>query len=131
VDDVAAEVLYPTLAVVLYQVKGRELQNACFRVYNDWTAEFCSYNPRGLIGEGIRELERCAKKGLRSVMILGNPSIPYSDHAYDPFWRAAQEHNMLLALHVITGTTRLSTIVATVLGGGKGNHRRDVYGAHL
>jgi predicted TIM-barrel fold metal-dependent hydrolase len=131
VDGVAAEVLYPTLAMVLYQVQERELQNACFRVYNDWTAEFCSYNPRRLIGAGlvalldigagIRELERCAKKGLRSVMISGNPSIPYRDHAYDPFWQAAQEHNMLLALHVITGTTKESTSVATVLGGGKGN----------
>jgi predicted TIM-barrel fold metal-dependent hydrolase len=131
VDGVAAEVLYPTLAMVLYQLQDRELQNACFRAYNDWTAEFCSYNPRRLVGaglvalldidEGIKELQRCAKKGLRSVMISGNPSIPYRDHAYDPFWQAAQEHNMLLALHVITGTTKESTSVATVLGGGKGN----------
>src|ERR1700732_3937508 len=30
VDGVAAEVLYPTLAMVLYQVQDRELQNACF-----------------------------------------------------------------------------------------------------
>ncbi len=129
VDGVAAEVLYPTLGMPLFQLKDMDLQRACFRVYNDWTSEFCSYNPRRLvgaglvalddIGEGIKELERCAKLGLRDVMISGSPEISYNKRVYDPFWQAAQEHNMPLALHVITGTSKESTGAANVLSGEK------------
>jgi len=129
VDGVAAEVLYPTLGMPLFQLKDMDLQRACFRVYNDWTAEFCSYNPRRLVGaglvsladisEGIKELERCAKLGLRDVMISGSPEISYNKRVYDPFWQAAQEHNMPLALHVITGTSKESTGAANVVFGEK------------
>ena len=41
VDDVCAAVLYPTLGMPLFQLKDEALQRACFRVYNDWAAEFC------------------------------------------------------------------------------------------
>ncbi len=90
VDGVCAEVLYPTLGMPLFQLKDEELQQACFRVYNDWAAEFCSYNPKRLVGAAlisptdmtaaIAELERCAKLGLREAMISGNPPVPYGDH---------------------------------------------------
>lgn len=119
VDGVVAEVLYPTLGMPLFQLRDDELQQACFRVYNDWVGEFCSYNRKRLIGAGlvstaeigeaIRELERCAKMGLRGVMVSGNPQVPYSDHLYDPFWQAASEHSMPIVLHVITGSTKEST----------------------
>lgn len=126
VDGVVAEVLYPTLGMPLFQLRDDELQQACFQVYNDWTAEFCSYNRKRLIGAGlvstaeisaaIRELERCAKMGLRGVMISGNPQVPYSDRLYDPFWQAASEHNMPLVLHVITGSTKESTAGSPATG---------------
>ena len=48
VDGVCAEVLFPTLGMPLFQLKDDELQRACFRVYNDWAAQFCSYNPKRL-----------------------------------------------------------------------------------
>ena len=119
IDGVVAEVLYPTLGMPLFQLKDEELQRECFHVYNDWAAEFCSYDRKRLLAaalipltdmtEAVGELERCAKKGLRGVMVSGNPSVPYSDHVYDPFWEAAAEHNMPIVLHVITGSTNDST----------------------
>src|SRR6266849_9332212 len=68
IDGVQAEVIYTTLGMPLFGLDDDELRRACFGAYNDWLAEFCSYNPKRLvgnalvsledIGEGIKELER-------------------------------------------------------------------------
>lgn len=115
IDGVQAEVLYTTLGMPLFGLYDTDLQRACFRVYNDWVAEFASHNPRRLhaialisledIEEGARELERAAKIGLKGAMIWGAPprEKPYWNKVYDRFWAAAQDLDMLLSLHVITG----------------------------
>jgi predicted TIM-barrel fold metal-dependent hydrolase len=122
IDGVEAEVLYTTLGMRLFSLDDAGLQRACFGAYNDWLAEFCSYNPKRLvgnalvsledIGEGIKELERCAKIGLRGAMIWGSApeDRPYSSRMYDPFWQAASELEMPLSLHVITGRGRESKL---------------------
>ncbi len=115
VDGVEAEVLYTTLGMTLFSLPDVELLQACFKTYNDWAAEFCSYNPKRLtavalialedIEEGVRELRRCAKLGLKSAMICGAPTAdkPYHSRIYDPFWAAAQELSMPISLHLVTG----------------------------
>ena len=50
VDGVEAEVLYTSLALPMFALPDLELQQACFRVFNDWMAEYCSYNRKRLIG---------------------------------------------------------------------------------
>src|SRR5689334_15907937 len=35
-DRVSAEVLFPTFGLTMYAIEDAELQEACFRVYNDW-----------------------------------------------------------------------------------------------
>jgi uncharacterized protein len=115
-DGVVAEVLYPSLGMHTFRIKDTELQIACFRVYNDWVAEFCSYNPQRMLGvglisvrdvpKGIEELQRCAKLGLRGGMIASSPPAekPYSHPDYDPLWRAAAELEMPLSLHAGTSS---------------------------
>ncbi len=49
-DGVVAEVLYTTLGFRLFWLLDPELQRECFRVYNDWLAEYCSYAPKQLRG---------------------------------------------------------------------------------
>jgi len=109
-DGVVAEVLYSSLGIVLFNLKNVELQQACLRVYNDWLAEFCAHNPKRFIGVGlcsvdalpdVSEIERCAKMGLKGVMILASDAIerPYSDERFDPLWRVASETNMPISLH--------------------------------
>lgn len=114
IDGVEAEVLYTTLGMPLFSLPDAELQRACFAVYNDWLAEFCSYSPRRLIGSAlislydppaaVAELERCQKAALRAAMITAAPpaSRPYSSPEYDRFWQAASELGMPLSLHIIT-----------------------------
>jgi predicted TIM-barrel fold metal-dependent hydrolase len=118
-DGVEAEVLYTTLGFRLFWLKDAELQRACFRVYNDWLAAYCSYAPKRLKGlalislydpkEGARELERCAQLGLKGAMIWCSPPAdqPYSLKSYDPFWAAAQDLDMPVSLHAITGMERI------------------------
>jgi len=122
VDGVEAEVLYTTLGMPLFGLNDANLQRACFHVYNEWLTEFCSYSPKRLIGtalisledigEGVKELEHCAKRGLRGAMIWGSPPAdrPYSSPAYDPLWQVASDYRMPLSLHVITGKGKESDV---------------------
>jgi predicted TIM-barrel fold metal-dependent hydrolase len=118
-DGVEAEVLYTTLGFRLFWLKDAGLQQACFRVYNDWLASYCSYAPRRLKGlalislydpkAGAQELERCARLGLKGAMIWCSPPAdqPYSSEIYEPFWAAAQALDMPVSLHAITGMERI------------------------
>ena len=114
-DGIAAEVLYTTCGFVLFWIEDAAFQEACFRAYNDWMAEFVAHDPKRFAGLGlvslidvdhaVRELTRCKEMGLSGAMIWAKPpeDRPYSDAAYDPFWAAAQEMNMPLSLHTLTG----------------------------
>jgi predicted TIM-barrel fold metal-dependent hydrolase len=114
IDGVEGEVLYSTLGMPLFGLWDTELQQACFRVYNDWLAQFCSYSPKRFVGigliplddidEAIKELGRCRKIGLAGGMIWGSPpeDKPYNSPIYDRFWQAAAELRMPLALHIVT-----------------------------
>src|SRR5207245_9489341 len=42
VDGLSAEVLYPTPLLGLYALEDAGLQEACFRLHNDWLIEYCS-----------------------------------------------------------------------------------------
>src|ERR1700747_948803 len=45
-DGVEADVLYTTLGFRIFWLKDPGLQADCFRVYNDWLAEFVGYDPK-------------------------------------------------------------------------------------
>jgi predicted TIM-barrel fold metal-dependent hydrolase len=117
-DGVEAEVIYSSLGLPLFALDDPELQCASFRVYNDWIAEFASHDRKRLypvplisledVSQGVKELERCAKMGLRGAVIWADPPADkqYDDPLYDPFWDAAQELEMPLTLHIITERKR-------------------------
>src|ERR671911_3083201 len=50
VDGVSAEVLYPTLGLRLFALEDAELQEACFRIANDWLIDYCAAAPGRLVG---------------------------------------------------------------------------------
>ena len=118
-DGVLAEVLYTTYGMPLFNLPDSDLQRACFKSYNDWVAEFAGHNPKRLypiglvsledIADGVKELERCARIGLRGAQIWGAPPSdrPYWSRVWDPIWSAAQEFRMPLSLHVGTGKREL------------------------
>ena len=114
-DGVSGEVLFPTLGLRLYAMEDANLQEACFRAYNDWLIEYCSVAPDRLFGVGtisvydidnaIEEMRRCKNAGLVGAMIWQVPpeNLPFSSDHYERFWAAAQDLEMPVQLHILTG----------------------------
>ena len=114
-DGLAAEVIYASMGMPLFGLEDAQLRMECFRVFNDWAAEYCRHDPKRLvplgllaledIGAAALELERISRNGVRGAMIWSEPpdDKPYCHPDYDPFWAAAQEANFPLSLHVLTG----------------------------
>ncbi len=97
IDGVSGEVVYPTIGLLVYWLRDSGLLSAICRAYNDWAAEFGNQYPdriKGLamvnlddIDEGVRELERAARLGLKGSMISVFPPEErgYDSPIYDPF----------------------------------------------
>ncbi len=114
-DGVSAEVLYPTHGLRALSLDDPALEEACTRVYNDWLIDYCQAAPDRLIGNAIlsmynidgaiQEMERCRKAGLRGSVIwqVPPPEIPFTSDHYNPFWAAAQDLNMPVNLHILSG----------------------------
>jgi predicted TIM-barrel fold metal-dependent hydrolase len=114
-DGVEGDVLYTTLGFRMFWIRDAGFQRACFQVYNDWLAEFCSYAPKRLKGLGLislydpkqaaQDLAECRKKGLAGAIIWASPpeQLPFFSDVYDPFWAAAQDLAMPLSLHEFAG----------------------------
>jgi len=112
-DGVAAEVIYPTVGMLLCNHKDYDYKKACFDAYNQWIAAYCSAHPDRLIGtgqtamrsveKGISDLQRIKDLGLKGVMMPGNPQVEdYDSPIYDPFWEAAIDLGMPLSFHILT-----------------------------
>jgi predicted TIM-barrel fold metal-dependent hydrolase len=114
-DGVSAEVLYPTLGLKLFGLDDAELQEGCFRAYNDWLVDYCKVASDRLVGvslisvynidHAIQELERTRKLGLLGAEIWQVPhaDLPFTSDHYDRFWAAAQDLNVPISLHILTG----------------------------
>jgi len=112
-DGVAAEIIYPTVGMLLCNHKDFDYKKACFDAYNLWITEYCSAHPKRLIGvgqtamrsveEGIEDLRKIKELGLKGVMMPGNPAVAdYDDKAYDPFYEAAVDLGLPLSFHILT-----------------------------
>jgi predicted TIM-barrel fold metal-dependent hydrolase len=114
-DGVSAEVLYPTHGLRALSLDDPELERDCARVYNDWIIDYCSAAPDRLIGlamlsmydveKGILEMERCREAGLRGSIIwqVPPPELAFTSDHYERFWDAAQDMDMPVNLHILSG----------------------------
>jgi uncharacterized protein len=112
-DGVSAEVIYPTVGMILCNHRDFDYKKACFDAYNLWIAEYCATHPERLIGcgqtamrsveEGIEDLRKIKSMGLKGVMMPGNPAVAdYDDPVYDPFYQAAIDLELPLSFHILT-----------------------------
>ena len=49
-DGVSAEIIYPTVGMMLCNHPDFDYKQACFQAYNRWIAEYCSDGPDRLLG---------------------------------------------------------------------------------
>ena len=114
-DGVDLEILYPTPRIgnqLVWHRDDVDFHIACIRAYNDWLAEFCSYNSDRLWGvallpnvgaeDAVAELRRAAAlPGIRGVMLgrwpSGDEVLSEDD---DPVFAAAAEARLPLSIHV-------------------------------
>lgn len=112
-DGVAAEVIYPTVGMVLCNHPDFAYKKACFDAYNRWIAGYCAAHPARLIGvgqtamrspeEGVADLRAIRALGLRGAMLPGNPAVEdYHHPVYDAFWAAAVEIGLPISFHILT-----------------------------
>jgi predicted TIM-barrel fold metal-dependent hydrolase len=124
-DGVAAEIIYPTVGMVICNHRDFDYKHACFEAYNRWITGYCSAHPHRLIGigqtamrspaDGIADLYNIKKLGLRGVMMPGNPAVEdYDSPVYDDFYSAAVELELPLSFHILT--SRESNLLSPVRG---------------
>lgn len=114
-DGVCAEMIYPTVGMVVCNHPDIDYKHACFEAYNRWIEEFQSGAPDRVfclpltavrtIDETIKEFETFKEKGFRGVMLPGFPGTEedYDDPAFDKLWDAAEELNLPISFHVFAG----------------------------
>ena len=112
-DGVDAEVLYFGGPIVALP-PDPELRMYIVRRYNDWMAELSKFAPQRLIGlahvplydlnEGLGELERVAKLGLRGFHMNPFPedhgAKPLYDASYEPLWSLIEETGLPVSFHI-------------------------------
>jgi len=112
-DGFAAEVIFPSVGMVLCAHPDLAYKRACFQAYNRWIAQFCAADPARLLGvgqtalrtpeEGIRDLAEIRALGLRGVMLPGFPGVEDYNHAmYDPFWEAVVDSALPVSFHILS-----------------------------
>ncbi|HEX7096087.1 MAG TPA: amidohydrolase family protein [Acidimicrobiales bacterium] len=113
VDGIAQVVLYPTYGLMIQGVVERDAAIALCRAINDWLAEYCSHDPRRLIGVGtlpmtdgeaaLAEARRCVEQlGFRGVWRRPErfPGVaPLHDPGHDALYSYLEEAGVPLAIH--------------------------------
>lgn len=113
-DGVSAEIIYPSVGMVLCNHPDPDYKKASMDAYNRWIVDYCSIDTTRLlplgqttlrsVQEGIDEVAEMKEMGMRGVMMPGNPDteFDYDDPQWDPFWQAAIDLDMPLSWHILT-----------------------------
>ena len=109
-DGVDAEVLFSSAVRQLYSIADEPFQRAIFHSYNAWLHEFCSYDPKRLLGlalipildmkNTVADIHRYAKLGFRGVQIPTRiKDSGYYEPIYEPMWQALEETDLIVNVH--------------------------------
>jgi len=123
-DGIDAEILFPPIfaAIGLSGISDPKAYLALVEGYNTFLAEaYCSVAPDRLIANGaipergidlaIRELERCASIGLKTVCLTAFPNGgSLAKPEDDRFWAAALDLNMPVTSHIYFGAPYPPTV---------------------
>ena len=119
-EHIDVSVLYPTMGLFWEGWMGddRDLIAAYCRAYNNWVWDFCATDPKRLIPAGhvslrnldaaVAEVHRLAKRGFRTLFIAPDAidGHRFSEPIFDPFWRACEEAELSVGLHVVARPVR-------------------------
>jgi len=109
-DGIEAEILFSSAVRQLYSIIDEPFQRAIFRSYTAWLQEFCSHNPKRLIGlatlsildieHTVADIHEYASQGFRGVQIPTRiKDSGYYEPKYEPMWAALEETGMIVNVH--------------------------------
>ena len=120
-DGVDAEIIFPTMGLLMSRLEDRDLEVESCRIYNDWLmshfkAHLDTFVPAAVlpvtdVGEAVAELQRCLTLGYTASMIpagLPKTAPAYNREDWDPLWNAAAEAGHPLIIHSGTGISTVS-----------------------
>jgi len=114
-DGVAAEIIYPTVGMVICNHPDIDYKRACFHAYNRWIEDFQSGAPDRLfalpltpvasVDEAIKDVQGFRDRGFKGVMFPGFPGTAedYDHPSFDRLWSALEELEMPISFHVFAG----------------------------
>ncbi len=111
-EGIAAEILFPTLALRLCQHSDGDYKRACFEAYNQWLQEYCSAAPGRLFGigltavtsvdEAIQDVQQAKERGFVGILLPGFPQgEDYDDAAYTALWKCAADLGLPVHIHAL------------------------------
>ncbi len=114
-DGVSAEIIYPSVGMVLCNHQDFDYKAAAMQAYNRWISDYCSVDPTRLIAlgqtamqspeQGIADLEAMKALGMRGVMMPGDPQVEdYDSEVYDEFWEACIDLELVPSFHILTSS---------------------------
>lgn len=114
-DGIAAEIIYPSVGMVVCNHPDPDYKQACMWAYNRWLSEeFIPAAPDRLFGmgqtavrsvaEAVDDFRKFKELGFRGVMMPGNPATEedYDSPVFDPLWRASIELQLPISFHILT-----------------------------
>ncbi|MCE2391151.1 MAG: amidohydrolase [Proteobacteria bacterium] len=117
-ERIHAEVVYPNVggfgSAGFLKLGEPELMLDCVRAYNDFLTEWTREDPGRLVPvtatpfwdvqATAAEVERCAARGHRAVLMCGQPQDfgqpALSEKYWDPLWSTAQEAGLSISFHI-------------------------------
>ncbi|MBM3489655.1 MAG: amidohydrolase [Alphaproteobacteria bacterium] len=112
-DGIAAEIIYPTVGMMLCNHPDIDFKRACMQAYNRWLQTYCAPIAGRVFGlgqtavrnveEAIADFREIKAMGFKGVMMPGNPGWKdYDDPAYDALWQASIDLELPLSFHILT-----------------------------
>jgi predicted TIM-barrel fold metal-dependent hydrolase len=116
-----AQMLYPNIggfgAAGFLSLDNPELKADCVRAYNDFMRDWCSADPKRLIGLAampfwdlelaVAEAERCFKMGHKGIVFTWQPEGFGQPHLADPYWnplwKVCTDYDLPINFHVGSG----------------------------
>jgi len=134
-DGVSAEILYPTLGMIICSLDDVDYKSACMQAYNRWLQEFVSHAPDRLFGLGqtavrsvsdaIDDLQAISEMGFKGVLMPADPCTKedYDDPVFDPLWKAAVQLDLPISFHILTsGRDQRNFMTGNTIRGPKANN---------
>ncbi len=112
-EGIAAECVYPTRGLYVWNLQDPQVGRLCCRIYNDWVYEqlesrsprFCcaALIPTWRVQDAIEEVERSVGMGLGAIMLplVGTPEYNHRD--WEPLWDAVEATDLPIVMHQGSG----------------------------